>query len=289
MQALRQPFLLLATERHADQLTRWTAMPPRELPLRLELTGTHEGLAYARYRSPLPTDQNEEHARLALLRQLLPHLRHSPLALYLPRAEAKTPTRWAFDLDGTLLPDELLPRLAERYGRAEEMARLTEEAMQGRTPFAQSFAERTALLEGLPVSCLQTFAQELTLPAGNLYLVERLQNEGLPLALVSGNYLPFVQGLAERLAIPTALGSAIRTDAAGRLLGLASEGLVDEGRKRDFLARWGDPLATAYVGDGANDLPALALAGHAFLVGECFVRSHGLSLLTDLPPTHTPD
>lgn len=227
----------------------------------------------------LASGRAEEAERLRLLTALLPTLRHSPYALYFPRLGAERVARWAFDLDGTLVPDELLPQLARGYGRGEAMSQLTEVAMQGKVPFATSFAERTKLLSGLPLSAFTELADSLHLPEGTERLLTLLYKEGFPLALVSGNYRPLVERLAQRLALPHTLGSEILASADGRLLGLAPAGIVDEAGKRSFLQTWGEPLATCYLGDGANDLPALASVGHAFLVGEGFVRSGQLAHL----------
>lgn len=278
---LQRPHLyLLALEVQAHELRSAAEALAPLLPRQPYLAGKSPGLSWCGL--CLSDEEAEgEATRLGYLQHLLPHLRHSPLALYFPRPKARAVERWAFDLDGTLLPDELLPLLAEDYGCATEMARLTEAAMQGRVPFAESFAERTALLRGLPLERLQALVQHLPLPQGTASLLEQLRQAGTPLALVSGNYQPLVEQLAQRLHFPSFLGSPIHTDADGRLQGLASEGLVDEQRKRTFLLHWGQAHSTLYIGDGANDLPALAACGHALLVGEGFVRADGLAFLPD--------
>lgn len=277
---LQRPHLYLLTlEPQAEELSHTAEALSPLVPLQPSGRGKSSGLVWCGLRL-LDGDPTEEATRLGYLQHLLPHLRHSPLALYFPHPQASTVERWAFDLDGTLLPDELLPLLAEDYGCAAEMARLTEAAMQGSVPFAESFTKRTALLQGLPLERLHALAQRLPLPQGTAALLEQLRQTGTPLALVSGNYQPLVEQLAQRLQIPTFLGSQIRTD-SHRLLGLASEGLVDEQRKRTFLLHWGQGHSTIYIGDGANDLPALAACGHALLVGEGFVRADGLAFLPD--------
>lgn len=245
----------------------------RSLDLTPRGTGEGGGLCWLTLGARLADEGAEETERLRLLTALLPSLRHSPYALYFPRLGAESVARWAFDLDGTLVPDELLPQLAVAYGRGEAMSQLTEVAMQGKEPFATSFAERTKLLSGLPLRAFTELADSLRLPEGTERLLTLLYQGGFPLALVSGNYRPLVERLAQRLAIPHSLGSEILASADGRLLGLAPAGIVDEAGKRSFLQTWGEPLATCYLGDGANDLAALARVGHAFLVGEGFVRS----------------
>lgn len=287
MQERRQYLYFLARSSQSPKMVAWSAKLAKELSLTFFSESVTKGLRFMKYSTALPLGEDEETGRLNLLKALLPHLRHSDYLLYLPRVEARADERWAFDLDGTLIPDELLPLLAESHDCPTPMARLTEEAMEGHVPFTTSFTERTRLLAGLPVSTLLQLATSLDLPEGSLLLLDQLRQLGRPLALVSGNYAPLVRQLAERLTLPHAIGSEVHLDEEGRLLGLLPEAIVDEARKRDFLLHWGDPLTTCYVGDGANDLPALAIAGHAFLVGAGFVRADGLAYLAPLPTALT--
>lgn len=280
MQAQRPPLYLLAPRSAEAQLRTWCAKLSPPLARIPQGEGARGDLLWLSYEVPAKTGA-EEAERLYLLSSLLPHLRHQPLALYLPHPKALPVERWAFDLDGTLIPEELLPLLAQAYDQGEAMSQLTEEAMQGQAPFASSFTARTQLLTGLPLSALTQLADSLQLPAGTERLLCALHRTDTPIALVSANYRPLVERLGQRLGFTHTLGSSLRTDSTGRLLGLDPAGLIDEGRKRDFLALWGDPHATVFLGDGANDLPALASVGHAFLVGEGFVRADLLEALPD--------
>lgn len=208
---------------------------------------------------------SEEALRTKLLGVLIPWVREAKTSLYFPSSDALQPiTHVAFDLDGTLTTAELLPELARRLGRSDEMARLTDQAMRGLVPFTESFLHRTRLLEGLEREAFDEVIRSIPIPEESVCLLHELS---LPRAIVTGAYLPFVTASAERLGVTDYIGSPVQWTEAGRFAGLQPEAIVSAEGKRTFLTEWtgGALRSTLYVGDGANDIPALAAAGHALL------------------------
>ena len=144
------------------------------------------------------------------------------------------------------------------------MARLTDQAMRGLVPFTESFLHRTQLLEGLGREAFDEVVRSIPIPEESVRLLHELD---LPRAIVTGAYLPFVTASAERLGVTDYIGSPVKWTEAGRFAGLLPEAIVSAEGKRTFLTGWtgGALRSTLYVGDGANDIPALAAAGHALL------------------------
>ena len=210
-------------------------------------------------------DTQEQAERRQLLERLLPWARGRSLPFYYPSSEARRPIRRvAFDLDGTLIRDELMVLLAGQIGRTEEMQQLTEAAMCGARPFRESFVARSQLLLGLSEAELLRPLAQLSFAPDAAELIAQLQQRGLELCLITGAYEPLAAALGERLGIPLGCASALRME-GGRLAGLVEEAIVDAEAKARYLHAWaGQELAaTLALGDGANDIHMLSTAGHA--------------------------
>ena len=203
--------------------------------------------------------------RRRLLERLLPWARGRSLPFYYPSSEARRPIRRvAFDLDGTLIRDELMVLLARQVGRGEEMQQLTEAAMCGARPFRESFVARSQLLLGLSEAELLRPLAQLSFAPDAAELIAQLQRRGLELCLITGAYEPLAAALGVRLGIPLGCASALRME-GGRLAGLVEEAIVDAEAKARYLHAWaGQELSTTLaLGDGANDIHMLSTAGHA--------------------------
>jgi len=170
-----------------------------------------------------------------------------------------------FDMDSTLIEAEVIDELAKAAGVGEQVAEITERAMRGELDFRASFKERLALLKGLDESVLAEVGASLRLTEGAEVLFAELKRLGYKTAILSGGFTYFARQLQERLGIDYVYANELEI-VDGKLTGVAQEPIVDAQRKADLLRelaqREGLRLEqTIAVGDGANDLPMLGLAG----------------------------
>ena len=170
-----------------------------------------------------------------------------------------------FDMDSTLIDAEVIDELAKAAGVGEQVAEITERAMRGELDFQASFRERMALLKGLPETTLEQIAGRLQLNEGAETLISQLRRLGYKTAILSGGFQYFAEKLQRRLGIDYIYANALPIK-DGLVTGEVLEPIVDGQRKADLLRelaeREGISLEqTIAVGDGANDLPMLSIAG----------------------------
>lgn len=170
-----------------------------------------------------------------------------------------------FDMDSTLIEAEVIDELAKEAGVGEEVAAITEEAMQGRIDFTESFKRRVALLKGLDESVLAAVAERLPLTEGAEALVSSLKALGFKTAILSGGFTYFGEYLKNKLGFDYVYANELEIE-HGKVTGRVTGTVVDGNRKaellREIAAREGVRLEqTIAVGDGANDLPMLSIAG----------------------------
>lgn len=171
----------------------------------------------------------------------------------------------AFDMDSTLIEAEVIDELAHRAGVGEEVSAITERAMRGEIDFSESFRCRVGLLKGLDESVLKDVAAGLTLSEGAEHLVGTLRSLGYKTAILSGGFTYFGEHLKRRLGIDYVYANELEI-VDGKVTGEVSGQIVDGERKaallREIAAREGIDLQQVIaVGDGANDLPMLSIAG----------------------------
>ena len=169
------------------------------------------------------------------------------------------------DADSTLLRDEVIDMIAEEAGCASEVSAITASAMAGEIDFAESLRRRVRLLAGLDVAMLDEVRAKLRLTPGARTLIRTLQRLGYVPAVVSGGFVEVLEPLLRDLGVEYL--AANRLDVVdGRLTGEIDGEIVDREGKAHALARFaneiGVPLQqTVAIGDGANDIDMLSLAG----------------------------
>ncbi|WP_226482115.1 phosphoserine phosphatase SerB [Natrinema amylolyticum] len=174
----------------------------------------------------------------------------------------------AFDFDGTLSDSEMTVLLGDRRSVAEDMADITERAMNDEIGYAESLRKRAALLEGLPEAEADAAFDEVVLREGAADLIEELNAAGVTTAILTGGFERGVAAALEREGVSVDHIVSNRLPMKASELTGAVEGPLIEGTKDDALedlaADVGVDLAdTVAVGDGANDLPMLEVAGLA--------------------------
>jgi phosphoserine phosphatase len=171
------------------------------------------------------------------------------------------------DVDSTLIEDEVIELLAAEAGSAERVAEITFRAMNGELDFEQSLRERVATLEGLPETVFDAVGARVTVTRGVPELITTVQDAGGRVAVVSGGFHEVIDPIATSLGLDHWRANRLEVS-GGRLTGGLIPPIIDAAAKADALREWADaaglPLSqTVAVGDGANDLPMMAICGLA--------------------------
>ena len=173
----------------------------------------------------------------------------------------------AFDMDSTLITIECIDEIADFIGRKQEVAAITEAAMRGEiADYDDSLRRRVALLAGLPAQTLQrVYDERVQLSPGARTLIDATRNAGLKVVLVSGGFTFFTDRLHARLGFDFSRSNTLEI-IDGHLTGRVVGEIVNAEGKRRFVeqvcARVGcSPSQAIVVGDGANDLRMMAIAG----------------------------
>ena len=171
----------------------------------------------------------------------------------------------AFDMDSTLIEAEVIDELAAEAGVGEQVSAITERAMRGEMDFSESFRARVALLAGLPESALQDVAGRLKITEGAEHLINTLHTLGYRTAILSGGFTYFARHLQEKMGISHVYANELDI-VDGKVTGNVSGTIVDGARKAELLRQLAreegvDLQQVIAVGDGANDLPMLSIAG----------------------------
>lgn len=170
-----------------------------------------------------------------------------------------------FDMDSTLIQVEVIDELAKAAGVGEQVAAITESAMRGEIDFSESFRQRMALLEGMDESVLKGIAENLPITEGAARLISHLRHFGYKVAILSGGFTYFANYLKEKLGIDYVYANQLDFE-NGKLTGKVKGEIVDGNMKAKLLMKLAEEegISTEQViavGDGANDLPMLAIAG----------------------------
>lgn len=170
-----------------------------------------------------------------------------------------------FDMDSTLIQTEVIDELARRHGVGDKVSEITERAMSGEIDFNESFIQRVALLEGLDESVMEDIAINLPITDGAERLISTLRDFGYKTAILSGGFTYFGKYLQKKLGVDYVYANELEIK-DHKLTGKHMGDIVDGKRKAELVqmltkAEGLHINQVIAVGDGANDLPMLNLAG----------------------------
>ena len=169
-----------------------------------------------------------------------------------------------FDMDSTLIEQEVIVELAKTAGIGEEVEAITEAAMRGEIDFDESFAQRVALLKDISTDVLDDICSRLTLSIGARTTISALKALGYHTVLVSGGFTYFARYIAEQLGIDEVHANFLDID-EGRVTGHIQLPIVNGAKKAAIVEHTAERLGidmsqVVCIGDGANDLPMMAIA-----------------------------
>ena len=168
-------------------------------------------------------------------------------------------------MDSTLIQCEVIVELAKQAGVGEKVSEITEAAMRGEFDFKESFKRRIALLEGLDESVMNDIAENLPITEGAERLITNLKHLGYKVAILSGGFNYFGNHLKKVLGVDYVFANELEIK-DGKLTGKHTGEIVDGAKKAEYLKTLIEiekihPDQSIAVGDGANDLPMINLAG----------------------------
>jgi phosphoserine phosphatase len=170
-----------------------------------------------------------------------------------------------FDMDSTLIQGEAIDELADVTGIGDQVAQITEAGMQGKMDFKESLTQRVALLKGVEENVLSFVAQNLVLTEGAERVVRKLKQLGYKIGIISGGFEYFGKYLQKKLGLDYVFTNRLEI-ANGKLTGKIEGDIIDGQKKAEILRTIAQVenislKQTIAVGDGANDLPMISIAG----------------------------
>ena len=170
-----------------------------------------------------------------------------------------------FDMDSTLIQQEVIDQLAAAFGLGNQVAAITDYAMRGEMNFIQSFIQRLGLLRGFAEAKLDLVYEDLTLMPGAEILISNLLEAGVRVGIVSGGFSYFADRIGKKLGMDFVVANTLDC-INGRVTGQVVPPIIDSSMKLETLKNEASMLGisldkTMAVGDGANDIPMLTASG----------------------------
>ncbi|KAI8600433.1 hypothetical protein EDD21DRAFT_134141 [Dissophora ornata] len=222
-------------------------------------------LSCADYKLSIPSNLSMDKFREALFQLSADH--GTDVALQPYDVFRKHKRLVVFDMDSTLIQQEVIDEIARHAGVMEKVSEITEAAMNGEIDFKESLKRRVALLKGTPVAVLDTVREQLTFTEDALYLCKALKKIGFKLAVISGGFMPLALHVKNVLGLDYAFANQLKVSPDGLYLTGETVGPIVSGeRKAELLEVIAQAESVTLdqviaVGDGANDLWMLAKAG----------------------------
>ena len=186
-------------------------------------------------------------------------------SLFMTKDNSKATMLVVFDVDSTLIQDEVIELLADHAGKRAEVEAVTERTMAGELDFEGSLRARVSTLEGLPRAVIDQTIGKIQLTHGAMELIEYIHSVGGKAAAVSGGFIELLEPLAARLNLDFYRANQLEI-VDGVLTGNVIGAIIDKPAKASALSQWATELGLSEkhcvaVGDGANDLDMMHLAG----------------------------
>jgi phosphoserine phosphatase len=192
-----------------------------------------------------------------------------------------------FDMDSTLINQEVIDEIARLAGFYEKVSEITEAAMQGKLDFKASLKERVKLFQGMSKAQAESIIPSLTLSPGAEKLLQTFRYKGIHTAVLSGGFQFILNHFKKQLFLDNAYGNLLATDDDEHFTGAVEDPVVDAQYKRKLVAQMKEryqasDAETVAVGDGANDIPMMGAAGVSVsFCGKPKLAAHVNTLILD--------
>lgn len=206
-----------------------------------------------------------QNSQSALVQHLREELKQERIDFFITPEQHRRKKLLLADMDSTIAATETLDELAAYAGIKEQIAAITAKAMEGKLDFHAALKERVGLLKDLPSSALEETLEQTALNPGAEIFAQTMRDQGTTCVLVSGGFTFFTSEIAKRAGFEFHHGNILDIE-NGKLTGKVKEPILDKYAKVDFLKSYIQDLGitpeeTMTIGDGANDIPMLKMAG----------------------------